>query len=89
MFSQVIERFEFSRFKTRVVKTKLPESVYAKKLFLATEKFPHVLMGSYPKIYDPECRTEIVLKSKYETDLKEAFDYIRGFVDELQQDPSK
>jgi molybdenum cofactor synthesis domain-containing protein len=89
MFSQVIEKFDYSRFKTKVVKTKLPESVYAKKLFLATEKFPDVLIGSYPKIYDPECKTEIVLKSKDEAVLQEAFDYISDFVDELQGDHPK
>ena len=85
MFPQVIDKFDFSKFKTMIIKTSLPESVYAKNLFLATEKFPSVLIGSYPKVFNPDCKTEIVLKSKDEAALQKAFDYINGFVTELQE----
>jgi len=86
MFPQVIDDFDFSKFETMVIKTNLPESVYAKELFRATERFPEVLIGSYPKVYDPQCKTEIILKSKDRTILKEAYEYITSFINRLQRE---
>jgi molybdenum cofactor synthesis domain-containing protein len=83
MFSQIIDKFNYSKFISKIIKTKLPESVYAKELFITAEKFPLVLIGSYPKVYDPIYKTEIVLKSKNEIDLQNAFDHIESFLKKL------
>ncbi|MBU1627163.1 competence/damage-inducible protein A [bacterium] len=89
MFPQIVDNFNFSRFITKIIKTQLPESVYARDLFQAVDKFPSVLIGSYPKVFDTECKTQIVLKSKSEADLKEAYEYIQSFINELQKENLK
>jgi molybdenum cofactor synthesis domain-containing protein len=88
MFTQVMERFNYIPYQTIIIKTKLPESIYAKKLFLTAEKFPEVMIGSYPKIFETNYKTEIVIKSKDSIKLKEASDYIQSFVDELHKSES-
>jgi len=89
MFSQIIENFNYSQFHIRLIKTNLPESVYAKELFLTAEKYPSVIIGSYPKIYDTTCKTEIVLKSKRESDLQDAFEHVESLVQKLQTETTQ
>jgi len=84
MFPQIIENFDFTKYLTRIIKTKLPESIYAKELFLATEKFPDVMIGSYPKVYNPLYKTEIVLKGNDALLLDDAFNYIKDLIYKLQ-----
>jgi molybdenum cofactor synthesis domain-containing protein len=57
-------RFESDPFHLRVVYTREGESSIATFLNRTLEQFPDLLLGSYPKLNDPEYRVRITLESK-------------------------
>jgi FAD synthetase len=57
-------RFSSAPFHLRVVYSRAGESVIAAHLNRTLEQFPELLLGSYPKLNDPEYRVRITLESK-------------------------
>jgi molybdenum cofactor synthesis domain-containing protein len=57
-------RFAGDPFHLRVVYTREVESSIAAHLNRTLEQFPELLLGSYPKLNDPEYRVRITLESK-------------------------
>jgi molybdenum cofactor synthesis domain-containing protein len=57
-------RLQRDPFHLRVVYTREMESAIAASLNRTLEEFPQLLLGSYPKLNDPEYRVRITLESK-------------------------
>lgn len=69
----VKDRFAVDPFFLRVVYTREPESRIAVFLNRTLAEFPELLLGSYPKLNDPEYRVRITLESKDQAYLDAAF----------------
>lgn len=67
----------------RVIYTRAGESSIAGFLHRTLEQFPDLLLGSYPKLGDPEYRVRLTLESKDQQYLENAF---RTLVDMLPAD---
>lgn len=63
-FNSIRARFTVDPFHLRVVYTRESESRLAEFLDRTLESFPDLLLGSYPKLNDPEYRVRITLESK-------------------------
>ena len=66
-------RLAVDPFHLRVIYTCEPESVIAAFLNRTVECFPDLLLGSYPKLNDPEYRVRITLESKNRDYVEQAF----------------
>lgn len=73
-FLAVRERFAVDPFYLRVIYTREPESRIAVFLNRALAAFPELMLGSYPKLNDPEYRVRITLESKDRTYVDAAFE---------------
>lgn len=67
------ERFATDPFHLRVIYTREPESTIAVFLNRTLQSFPDLLLGSYPKLNDPEYRVRITLESKNQEYVEQAF----------------
>jgi FAD synthetase len=65
-FHAIRERFAASPYFLRVVYTTEGEGAIAEHLNATLTKFPELLLGSYPKIGDPEYAVKVTLESKDE-----------------------
>jgi FAD synthetase len=65
-FHAIRERFAASPYFLRVVYTTEGEGAIAEHLNATLAKFPELLLGSYPKIGDPEYAVKLTLESKDE-----------------------
>ena len=70
------ERFAVDPYFVRVVYTRAMESTIAPYLNRTLEAFPLLLLGSYPKLSDPEYRVRVTLESKDQEYLNRAFDHL-------------
>lgn len=66
------ERFATDPFHLRVVYTRELESAIAAHLDRTLAEFPELLLGSYPRLNDPDYRVRITLESKDETYVERA-----------------
>jgi len=63
-FESLAERFMASPYHLRVVFTRDGEGAIAEHLNATVAKFPELLLGSYPKLGDPEYAVKLTLESK-------------------------
>lgn len=69
----ICRRLDVDPFHLRAIYTRLPESSIAACLNRTLETFPELMLGSYPKLNDPEYRVRITLESKDVDYLERAF----------------
>jgi len=72
-FDALRSRFAADPFHLRTIYTSEPESTIAASLNQVLRSFPALLLGSYPKLNDPEYRVRVTLESKDEDYLERAF----------------
>jgi FAD synthetase len=73
-FESLKERFSDAPYYVRVIYTCCNESAIASSLHRALEEFPALMLGSYPKLDDPEYRVKLTLESKDGDYVQRAFD---------------
>lgn len=75
-FDAMRQRFASDPFHLRVIYSREMESTLATFLNRTLESFPDLLLGSYPKLNNPEYRVRITLESKDGVYLQQAFDVL-------------
>ena len=75
-FLALRERFSGDPFHLRVVYTREGEGSIAESLNETLRKFPELLLGSYPKIGDPEYAVKLTLESKNEEYVERALEHL-------------
>jgi molybdenum cofactor synthesis domain-containing protein len=73
-FDALRQRFAADPFHLRAIYTSAPESTIASSLNEVLRTFPALLLGSYPKLNDPEYRVRVTLESKDREYLERAFE---------------
>jgi FAD synthetase len=73
-FTAIRQRFCVDPFFLRTIYTRIPETGIADFLNRTLEAFPDLLLGSYPKLNDPQYRVRVTLESKDRAYLERAFD---------------
>jgi len=73
-FNAMRQRFAADPFHLRVIYSREMESTLAAFLNRTLESFPELLLGSYPKLNNPEYRVRITLESKDALYLQRAFE---------------
>jgi molybdenum cofactor synthesis domain-containing protein len=79
-FDAMRHRFAADPFHLRVIYSREMESTLAPFLNRTLENFPELLLGSYPKLNNPEYRVRITLESKDLAYLERAFDALMGML---------
>ena len=79
-FHAIRERFAASPYFLRVVYTTEGEGAIAEHLNATLAKFPELLLGSYPKIGDPEYAVKLTLESKDEAYVDGALRHLLGLL---------
>lgn len=79
-FNAIRKRFAADPFYLRVIYSSEMESTLATFLNRTLESFPELLLGSYPKLNNPEYRVRITLESKDREYLARAFDALMGML---------
>jgi len=64
----------------RVIYTSFSESMIAESLNQTVAEFPELLLGSYPKIGDPEYMVKLTMESKNDQYVQRAFDRLLGLL---------
>jgi molybdenum cofactor synthesis domain-containing protein len=77
-FLALQSRFAVDPYFLRVVYTRAMESTIARYLNQTLEAFPLLLLGSYPKLSDPEYCVRVTLESKDQEYVNRAFDHLLG-----------
>jgi len=72
-FTAIRQRFTVDPFHLRVIYARVQETCIADYLNRTIESFPDLLLGSYPKLHDPEYRVRVTLESKDQQYLEQAF----------------
>jgi len=72
-FQAIGPRFAADPFYLRVIYSSEPESTIAVMLNQTLESFPDLMLGSYPKLNDPEYRVRITMESKDRDYVERAF----------------
>jgi len=75
-FNAIKSRFATDPYFLRVVYTRGAETTIARYLNDTLAAFPLLLLGSYPKLSDPEYRVRVTLESKDEEYLNRAFKHL-------------
>jgi molybdenum cofactor synthesis domain-containing protein len=73
-FDALRQRFAADPFHLRAIYTSEPESTIAESLNQVLGTYPDLLLGSYPKLNDPEYRVRVTLESKDKEYLDRAFE---------------
>lgn len=73
-FGAIRERFSVDPFHMRTIYSGAPETTIAVYLNQTVAAFPELLLGSYPKMNNPEYRVRVTLESKDPDYLQRAFD---------------
>lgn len=73
-FDGLRSSFEGAPYYLKVIYTSSNESEIADSLNQAMREFPELLLGSYPKMGDPEYRVKLTIESKDESYAQRAFD---------------
>ena len=71
-------RFLTAPYCLKVVYTKIGEGAIAEFLNDTLHRFPELLLGSYPKIHDPEYVVKVTLESKDARYVERAFEHLLG-----------
>lgn len=79
-FAALRSRFEATPYYLKVIYTSLSESAIADSLNQTMSEFPELLLGSYPKISNPEYRVKLTIESKDERYAQQAFDRLRSLL---------
>jgi len=79
-FRALRDRFVASPYFLRVVYTREGEGTIAEHLHATLEAFPDLLLGSYPKIGDPEYAVKLTLESKDEAYVERALVHLLGLL---------
>jgi molybdenum cofactor synthesis domain-containing protein len=79
-FESLKERFTSTPFTLRVVYTRDGEGTIAEHLNATLAAFPLLLLGSYPKIGNPEYSVKLTLESKDPAYVGRAFDYLMSLL---------
>ena len=77
-FTSLRPHFAADPFFLRVIYTRAFESAIAGHLNATLAAFPDLMLGSYPKLSDPEYRVRVTLESKDRTYLERAFAHLLG-----------
>jgi molybdenum cofactor synthesis domain-containing protein len=77
-FHALRDRFAASPYFLRVVYTREGEGAIAEHLHTTLAAFPDLLLGSYPKIGDPEYAVKLTLESKDEAYVERALAHLLG-----------
>jgi molybdenum cofactor synthesis domain-containing protein len=75
-FAALAERFNASPYYLRVVFTRDGEGSIAEHLNATLAKFPELLLGSYPKLGDPEYAVKLTLESKDQAYVEAALEHL-------------
>ncbi len=75
-FVAIRSRFEVDPYFVRVVYSSAPESRIAAHLNSTLAAFPDLLLGSYPKLGDPDYQVRVTLESKDESYVNRALDHL-------------
>jgi len=75
-FSSLKSRFQTSPYSMKVVYTGVGEGAIAEFLNDTMREFPDLLLGSYPKINDPDYMVKVTLESKDAGYVERAFRYL-------------
>jgi molybdenum cofactor synthesis domain-containing protein len=81
-FDALRERFADTPYHLRVIYSRHSESAIAESLHRALAEFPELLLGSYPKIGDPEYSVKLTMESKDSGYLQRAFDRLIALLPE-------
>ena len=79
-FQAIRDRFAASPYFLRIVYTSEGEGAIAEHLNATLLAFPELLLGSYPKIGDPEYAVKLTLESKDETYVERALAHLLGLL---------
>jgi molybdenum cofactor synthesis domain-containing protein len=79
-FLALKERFSASPYHLRVVFTRDGEGAIAEHLNATLVKFPELLLGSYPKLGDPEYSVKLTLESKDQAYVEAALAHLLGLL---------
>jgi molybdenum cofactor synthesis domain-containing protein len=79
-FEALRERFTASPYHLRVVYTREGEGSIAEHLNATVAAFPELMLGSYPKIGDPEYAVKLTLESKDEAYVERALAHLLGLL---------
>jgi molybdenum cofactor synthesis domain-containing protein len=74
------ERFATDPYFMRAIYVSAAESTIAEQLCACLERFPDLMLGSYPTIGDAEYRVKLTLESKDRVYLDAAFDHLLGLL---------
>ena len=72
--------FVSSPYYLKIIYTNQYESVIAESLNETLEYYPELLLGSYPKMNDPEYRVKVTLESKDQTYVEQAFAHLMNLL---------
>lgn len=75
-FLAIRERFSADPFHLRIVYTRVGEGTLAEYLNETLQRFPLLLLGSYPKIGDPEYAVKLTLESKDRGYVEQALEHL-------------
>jgi len=81
-FQALRDRFAVSPYFLRIVYTREGEGAIAEHLNATLEAFPELLLGSYPKIGDPDYAVKLTLESKDEGYVERALTHLLGLLPE-------
>jgi molybdenum cofactor synthesis domain-containing protein len=79
-FLAIRDRFASTPYHVKVVYTREGEGTIAEYLNATLAKFPALLLGSYPKIGDPEYLVKVTLESKDRSYVEAAFAHLLGLL---------
>jgi molybdopterin-biosynthesis enzyme MoeA-like protein len=79
-FEALRERFAASPYFLRVVYTREGEGTIAEHLNATLAAFPELLLGSYPRIGDPEYAVKLTLESKDQAYVERALAHLLGLL---------
>ncbi|HLW71452.1 MAG TPA: competence/damage-inducible protein A [Candidatus Binataceae bacterium] len=76
----LLDRFATDPYFLRVIYTSAGEGVIAEHLNACMRAYPELLLGSYPRLGDPEYRVKLTLESKDRNYLDSAFNHLMGLL---------
>jgi molybdenum cofactor synthesis domain-containing protein len=76
----LIGRFSTDPYFIRIIYSRAGEDVLAAYLNECLEEFPALLLGSYPRLGDPDYRVKLTLESKDQAYLDRAFTHLMGLL---------
>jgi molybdenum cofactor synthesis domain-containing protein len=81
-FDVIKVRFARGAYHLKALYSRRGESVIAEYLHATLAKFPDLLLGSYPRLGDPEYAVKVTLESRAQAYVEEAFAHLVGILPE-------